>query len=208
MIHRFFLGCNESLTNAFVMSEGGRTSELMNTDTQDWRIVFVDTGLSSHIGERLLQVRHLLEGEKMFTANDADTLTDLPQDDHIRRVQESGAIGRLLAVRTSTRFHLVQFDDSGWVTNFGGLTDREFWLNARCFNFTPEILDYTEPVKVLVSKPPKRLIGERSSPDPPVHGLLAAGGRLPREYLLRPDGGARRLPKDALARVNRDWLSG
>ncbi|MEJ2547613.1 MAG: sugar phosphate nucleotidyltransferase [Gemmatimonadota bacterium] len=161
MIRQFFLEYDECLTNDFVMSDGGRTIELMNTDIQEWRITFVDTGLHSNIGERLLRVRHLLEGEEMFMANYADALTDLPLDDHIRRFQESGAVGGLLAVRTSASFHSVQFDDGGWVTSFGKLTDREFWLNAGYFNFTPEIFDYIEPGEELVENPFERLIGER-----------------------------------------------
>lgn len=162
MIRRFFLDYDECLTNDFVMSDGGRTIELMNTDIQDWRITFIDTGLHSNIGERLLRVRHLLEGEEMFMANYADALTDLPLDDHIDRFQQSGAIGGLLAVRTSASFHSVQFDETGWVTSFGKLTDREFWLNAGYFNFTPEIFDYIEPGEELVERPFERLIGERS----------------------------------------------
>jgi glucose-1-phosphate cytidylyltransferase len=162
MIRQFFLEYDECLTNDFVMSDGGRTIELMNTDIQDWRITFVDTGLHSNIGERLLRVRHLLEGEEMFMANYADALTDLPLDDHVRRFQESGAIGGLLATRTSASFHSVQFDDAGWVTSFGKLTEREFWLNAGYFNFTPEIFDYMEPGEELVENPFERLIGERS----------------------------------------------
>jgi glucose-1-phosphate cytidylyltransferase len=161
MIRQFFLEYDECLTNDFVMSDGGRTIELMNTDIQDWRITFVDTGLHSNIGERLLRVRHLLEGEEMFMANYADALTDLPLDDHIRRFQESGAVGGLLAVRTSASFHSVQFDDGGWVTSFGKLTDREFWLNAGFFNFTPEVFDYIEPGEELVENPFERLIGAR-----------------------------------------------
>jgi glucose-1-phosphate cytidylyltransferase len=162
MIRQFFLEYDECLTNDFVMSDGGRTIELMNTDIQDWRITFVDTGLHSNIGERLLRIRHLLEGEEMFMANYADALTDLPLDDHVRRFQQSGAIGGLLAVRTSASFHTVQFDDGGWVTSFGKLTDREFWLNAGFFNFTPEIFDYIEPGEELVEKPFERLVGDRS----------------------------------------------
>ena len=48
------------------------------TDIQDWRITFVDTGLHSNSGERLLRVREHLKGESAFLANYADGLSDLP----------------------------------------------------------------------------------------------------------------------------------
>ncbi len=162
MIREFFLNYDECLTNDFVLSEGGKKIELMNTDIEDWRITFVDTGLHSNIGQRLLRVRHLLEGEPMFMANYADALTDLPLDLHIEKFKASGAVGGLLATRTSQSFHSVQFDDGGWVSSFGKLKDTEFWLNAGYFNFTPEIFDYVEEGDELVEKPFDRLIEQRS----------------------------------------------
>ena len=161
MIREFFLNYNECLTNDFVLSEGGKKIELMSSDIDDWRITFVDTGLHANIGQRLLSVRNLLEDEPMFLANYADALTDLPLNLHIDDFRASGAVGGLLAVRTSQSFHSVQFDDEGWVSSFGKLGDREFWLNAGYFNFTPEIFDYIEEGDELVEKPFDRLIEQR-----------------------------------------------
>ena len=62
----------------FRLSEGGKQLELIDSDIQDWKITFVDTGLNSNIGERLKAVRPYLEGEEMFLANYSDGLTDLP----------------------------------------------------------------------------------------------------------------------------------
>ena len=45
MIKEFFLTYNEALSNDFVLTEGGRTVELLRHDIQDWEITFVDTGL-------------------------------------------------------------------------------------------------------------------------------------------------------------------
>jgi glucose-1-phosphate cytidylyltransferase len=109
----------------------------------------------------LLRVRHLLEDEPMFLANYADALTDLPLNLHIDEFKASGAVGGLLAVRTSQSFHSVQFDDEGWVSSFGKLGDTEFWLNAGYFNFTPEIFDYINEGDELVEKPFDRLIEQR-----------------------------------------------
>ena len=54
-----------------------------STDISDWNIDFIDTGLSSTIGERLMRVRPYVEDEEMFLANYADTLTDAPLDEMI-----------------------------------------------------------------------------------------------------------------------------
>ena len=69
------------MTNDFSLSQGGRKVELMSSDLDDWRITFVDTGLHSNIGQRLMRVRKYLEGEKMFLANYSDGISDLPLDE-------------------------------------------------------------------------------------------------------------------------------
>jgi glucose-1-phosphate cytidylyltransferase len=49
----------------------------------DWRITFVDTGLNTNIGQRLLRVRRHLAGEKAFLANYSDGLSNVPLDRQI-----------------------------------------------------------------------------------------------------------------------------
>ena len=66
MIREYFLNYNECLSNDFVLSEGGRKIELMQSDMQDWRITFVDTGLHSNLGQRLLRVKKYLKDEPML----------------------------------------------------------------------------------------------------------------------------------------------
>src|SRR5262245_65110679 len=45
-IKGFFLGYQEAMVNDFVLSNGGRDVELLGRDLDDWRITFVDTGVS------------------------------------------------------------------------------------------------------------------------------------------------------------------
>ena len=62
MIREYFLEYNEALSNDFTLSNGGRV-ELHSRDLDDWRITFVDTGLHSNIGQRLL--RHVDHGGRV-----------------------------------------------------------------------------------------------------------------------------------------------
>src|SRR5689334_7169396 len=80
MIREYFLKYDECLTNDFTLRRGGKTVELHSSDISDWNITFVDTGLHSNIGQRLLRVRKYVEGEKEFLANYSDGLSDLPLD--------------------------------------------------------------------------------------------------------------------------------
>lgn len=161
LIREYFLNYQEALTNDFVMSEGGKKIDLLTNDIQDWRITFVDTGLHANIGQRLLRVRQHLQGEKMFMANYADALTDLPLNDHIAQFERSDAAASFIAVRTSQSFHCVQADDTGTVTSFGKLSSSEFWINAGYFCFRPEIFDVIEEGDELVEQPFNRLIAQK-----------------------------------------------
>src|SRR5687768_4611947 len=53
VIKNYFLQYQECLSNDFVLSGGGKNLQLLNSDIQDWRITFADTGTESNIGQRL-----------------------------------------------------------------------------------------------------------------------------------------------------------
>ncbi len=76
-IKHYFLHYNEAESNDFVMSQGGRSVQLMSSDIDDWTITFVDTGPTTNIGQRLKAVESHLAGEEHFLANYSDGLTDL-----------------------------------------------------------------------------------------------------------------------------------
>lgn len=161
LIREYFLNYREALSNDFILSDGGRRVELLSGDIADWRITFVDTGLHSNIGQRLLRVRRFLEGEDEFLANYADGLTDLPLNAHIAEFRRRQAVASFIAVRTAQSFHCVHSDDDGLVTSFGRIDESEFWINAGFFCLRKEIFDYIEEGDELVEKPFERLIGAR-----------------------------------------------
>lgn len=161
LIREYFLNYQECMSNDFVLSEGGHKVELFKRDIADWRITFVDTGLHSNIGERLLRVRRHLEGEEEFLANYADGLTDLPLDEHIADFRRRGSVASFMAVRTAQSFHCVHSDEDGLVSAFGKISESEFWINAGFFCMRKEIFTHMEDGDELVEKPFERLIAAR-----------------------------------------------
>jgi len=135
MIREYFLHYNECLSNDFTLSEGGKRVELHNQDIQDWRITFVDTGMHSNIGQRLMKVRHHLEGEEAFLANYSDGLSDLPLDDMLTDFRAKGAVASFASVRSSQSFHLVNASPDGRVERIGPMRDDSVMINgatSRC----------------------------------------------------------------------------
>lgn len=161
MIREYFLNYNECMSNDFVLSEGGRRIELLDSDIGDWRITFVDTGLHSNLGQRLLRVRKYLAGEDEFLANYADGLTDLPLDRHIADFRSRDATASFVAVRTAQSFHSVHADENGIVTGLGKVSESEFWINGGFFCMRSGIFDVIEEGDELVEKPFQRLIEQR-----------------------------------------------
>src|SRR5438105_505959 len=78
VIKNYFLHYDECVSNNFVLSKGGKDIQLLGSDIDEWKITFVDTGLSSNLGERLKAVQPYLDnGDDFFMANYSDGLTDL-----------------------------------------------------------------------------------------------------------------------------------
>lgn len=140
-IKRFFLEYDETYSNDFVLSHGGREVELLSTDLDDWRITFVDTGLNSPIGERLRRVRHLVADEEVFLANYADVLTDAPLPAMIDRLVASDAVASMIAVPPQSAFHTLEVADDDRVTGVRSVNTLPLWENGGYFVLRQGIFD-------------------------------------------------------------------
>jgi glucose-1-phosphate cytidylyltransferase len=161
MIREYFLNYNEALSNDFTMSDRGRHIELHSTDLDDWRITFVDTGLHSNIGQRLLRVRRYLESEEIFLANYADGLSDVPLDRQVDDFMQRDVTASFVAVRSAQSFHAVHADGEGIVTHMGGMPEQQLWINGGFFVLRSEIFNSVNEGEELVEKPFGRLIVQR-----------------------------------------------
>ena len=161
LIREYFLQYNEAMSNDFTLREGGREVELHSRDIDDWNITFVDTGLHSNIGERLLRVRPYLEGEEAFLANYSDGLSNVPLDGMIADFRRKEAIASFAAVRPPHSFHAVEADADGIVKAMRPLHQEELLINGGFFILKQEIFNYIEAGEELVEKPFERLISQR-----------------------------------------------
>ncbi|MBK5222593.1 MAG: glucose-1-phosphate cytidylyltransferase [Acidimicrobiia bacterium] len=157
-IKEFFLHYDETYANDFVFSDGGRTIDLLRTDINDWRITFVDTGLTSNIGERLGRVREHLGDDEVFLANYADGLSDLDLGAYLDRFTASGKVASFLSVPAPHTFHIVHAEPDGHVTSLELIGRSPVRVNAGFFAFRREIFDVMGPGEELVLEPFQRLI--------------------------------------------------
>jgi len=140
-VKEYFLHYDETQSNDFTMSGGGRDITLHSSDITDWNVTFIDTGLKSTIGERLMRVRSYVEGEEMFLANYADTLTDAPLDELIAGFAESDSVAVSLAVPPVSTHHVLEIDDAGMVTGVREVRELMQWENGGYFVLRQGIFD-------------------------------------------------------------------
>ncbi len=162
VIKKYFLEYDESISNNFVMENGGKDITLLHSDIGDWRITFVDTGITSNIAQRLVAVRPYLDGERDFLANYSDDLTDCPISDLVDLHHKNSAIATFLLIKPFQSFHIVDSESgNGRVTRIQDTRNADIWINGGYFVLNQKIFDYIEEGEDLVLEPFQRLIDER-----------------------------------------------
>lgn len=161
-IKDYFLRYDESVSNDFVWSNGGKDIQFLNRDIDDWRITFVETGAHANIGERLKAVEPHLQGEEMFLANYGDGLSDVSLPDMVDAFRRSDAVVALLLVQPTASFDLVQVGPEARVKDIRALSRTEIWINGGFFVMRNEIFRYIGPGEELVREPFQRLIEKQA----------------------------------------------
>jgi glucose-1-phosphate cytidylyltransferase len=156
-IKQYFLKYDETISNDFVLTEGGRKVDLLKSDIQDWKITFVDTGLNSNIGMRLKAVQPHLEGEEMFLANYSDGVSDLPLPAMIDVFRRQDAVACFAGVAPTQSFHLVSVEDGGRVKSIRHVKNVGMRVNGGFFVFRKQIFDWMKAGEELVEEPFQRL---------------------------------------------------
>jgi glucose-1-phosphate cytidylyltransferase len=157
-IKDYFLHYDESISNDFVWSHGGKRISYLSRDLDDWTITFVETGANSTIGERLKTVEPYLRGEEMFLANYGDGLSDLPLPQMLAAFERRKATASLLLVQPTASFDIVETGPDGAVRGISALTNTDIWINGGFFALRHDIFDYICPGDELVRQPFQRLI--------------------------------------------------
>jgi glucose-1-phosphate cytidylyltransferase len=156
-IKRYFLEYDETVSNDFVLSEGGGKIDLLASDIQDWRITFVDTGLNSNVGMRLKAAQPFVEGEEMFLANYSDGVSDLPLHDMVEHFRDQDAVASFAGVAPTQSFHLVSVDAGGRVRRISHVRDVGMRINGGFFVMRQDVFEWMQCGEELVEEPFQRL---------------------------------------------------
>ena len=175
-VKNYFLNYDECASNDFILSGGAKNLELLNSDIQDWRITFADTGINSNIGQRLKAVEKYLDGEEEFLANYSDGLTDLPLPEQLRHFHQQDKIASFLCVRPNLSYHMVSVEsgNGSLVSGIHAINNGSVRINGGYFVFKKKIFDYIRDKEELVLEPFQRLLEEKQLIGYPYDGFWAS----------------------------------
>lgn len=158
---QYFLNYSECDSNDFTFYGEGKKIELKNSDINDWKVTFVDTGMHSNIGERLLAVKKYVQDDEIFLANYSDGLTNMDLSDQISRFQKTKKVASFLSVQPNLSYHLVTMGNNNIVTKMEPFMSRDIRINGGYFILRNKIFNYIKDGEELVQKPFYRLIAEK-----------------------------------------------
>ena len=143
-IKQYFLKYDETISNDFVMSEGGREGGLARAATSrtgrspSWTPASTPTS-----GCVSRPCSHYLQGEEMFLANYSDGVSDLPLPDDDRLLpRERTRWPASSGVAPTQSFHLVSVEDGGRVKSIRHVKDVGMRINGGFFVLRREIFDW------------------------------------------------------------------
>jgi glucose-1-phosphate cytidylyltransferase len=160
VIKNYFLNYDECVSNDFVLSGGGKKLELLSSDIEDWRIAFIDTGLSSNIGMRLKAAEKHLCDEEIFLANYTDGLCDVNLNELAETFCKSNRVACFVSVKPRASFHMISTDREGLVKSIEHIATTGARINGGFFIFRRNLFKYMKDGDELVEQPFRRLISE------------------------------------------------
>jgi glucose-1-phosphate cytidylyltransferase len=161
VIKNYFLEYEESVSNDFIFSQGGRKLEFMQRDIDDWKITFVETGLRATIADRLRFIEPYLGGDEIFLANYSDGLTNFYLPKMIQEFSRRDSYASFLSVQPrSSSLDTVEASEDGCVRAIKTMKDSNIWVNGGYFVLRKKIFRYINPGEELIYEPFQRLIAE------------------------------------------------
>ena len=115
-------------------------------EIDDFKITFVDTGLESLPGERILRCRNYIsEKEQYFMVTYGDGVTDLDISQLVKFHKKNKRIGTITGVHPRSKYGLVKINKRNAVTTFVEKPILTDWVNGGYMVFDKRVFEYIKP---------------------------------------------------------------
>lgn len=115
--------------------------EVLNTDSEEWTITFIETGLETQTGGRLKRVKNYV-GNETFCLTYGDGVSDIDISEEIVFHKKHGKMATVAAVQPPGRFATLSIDKTYQVTEFREKNiDEVGWINGGFFVLESSVLE-------------------------------------------------------------------
>ena len=147
-IKDFFLN-QKAFTSDFTLKTKNHTTKFYlnhRIDVDDFTITFVDTGLETQPGERILRCHNYIPAsDALFMVTYGDGVTDLNLNDLIRFHKKQNTIGTVTGVHPRSKYGLVQLGKNNIVSGFQEKPVLSDWVNGGFGIYDKRAFDYFKP---------------------------------------------------------------
>jgi glucose-1-phosphate cytidylyltransferase len=154
-INDYFANYLRSSDNTSLIFEKLNDFEFIHLRNPKFKVSIRDTGSDTKTAERILRIKHLLNGEP-FLCTYGDGLINIDINNLIYFHNKNNQIATVTAVQPKGRFGVLEIEN-GLVTKFDEKPISNFWINAGFFVFENSIFEYLDKNQMLEEQPLKNL---------------------------------------------------
>ncbi len=161
MIKEYFLSY-EAMNSDFTLTLGpgegsasGRTSiELHNTSLDSFRVTLAETGMATMTGGRVRRAAKYLGEDDLFMMTYGDGVADVDLSKLVDFHRSHGKLATVTVIRPTSRFGILDVDDSGLVTRFAEKPKSLNWASAGFFVLSRKVIDLLDDDECIFEQRP------------------------------------------------------
>ncbi len=143
--------------NEFILALGYKKEKIVNHFKKNKKrdIKFVDTGIDSLTGKRLLKLKRFLIDDENFFLTYGDGLSNIDITKLLNYHKKNKKIATLSAVRPPARFGELTLKKNGLVAKFSEKNQiNQGWINGGFFVFNRKVFDYLPKYQCMLEREP------------------------------------------------------
>ncbi|WKJ92019.1 glucose-1-phosphate cytidylyltransferase [Methylomonas montana] len=143
VIKEFFFNYYRHTSDLLIDLKTGE-HQILNSQSEDWKVTLIDTGPETMTGGRLKRVASYL-GDETFCLTYGDGLSNIDITAELAFHRANGKLATVAAVQPPGRFGVLNMDKNKHVTSFEEKPSDEIgWINGGFFVLEPKAIDYIE----------------------------------------------------------------
>lgn len=150
---------NRDVSLKFQIDKAEVLSQPLSPSNENLTITLLETGKHATTGERLNFARDFV-GDRTFACVYGDVLSNVSLEELITFHRSHSGVATLTAVHPKSRFSVLQFEDTGAISNMSSMPILDNWINGGYYIFEPSIFGYLTGNSPLEEVPLQVLVEE------------------------------------------------